>query len=162
MSEEKGRSFYELEIYKRYEQLSDVLRDIVDLWNSRYQNLIGDQMLRAVDSIGANIAEAMGRGHFKECLHHLYYSRGSLSETQHWIRRAIRRRLLNESQTNSLRENTMILSKQLNAFIRSQKPAYSSISRKMLLDRITEPAAKYSTNGKRKPGKSHQPKAISQ
>lgn len=41
-----------------------------------------DQVRRAVASIGANIAEAFGRYHYKDKLVFLYNARGSLYETQ--------------------------------------------------------------------------------
>ena len=122
MSGKSGSGFSELEIYKRYESLSELLWDMVESWPRRFQSIIGDQMLRAADSIGANIAEGVGRGHYKECLHHLYYARGSLAETQHWIRIAVRRKLVVEARIQPLRELSSTLHKQLNAFIAAQRP----------------------------------------
>jgi len=122
MSGKQGRAFYELEIYKRYENLSDLLWDIVDDWSPRHQIHPGNQLLRAVDSIGANIAESVGRGHFKDSHNFLLYARGSIAETQHWIRKAVHRKLLAEEHVEELRETSIVLHKQLNAFIRSQKP----------------------------------------
>jgi four helix bundle protein len=160
MAAKQGRAFYELEIYQRYETISDLLWDIVDKWSPRHQELIGDQMLRAVDSVGANIAEAVGRGHFKESLHHLFYGRGSLAETQHWIRRAVRRKMLDPEQVETLRQSTITLYKQLNAFIRSQRPDYSSSARKMAASKCSEPPAPYA-RFRRKGARSQKPKAKS-
>jgi four helix bundle protein len=78
-------------------------------------------MLRAVDSIGANIAESVGRGHARDSRNFLFYARGSVAETQHWIRVAIRRALLAPETVEQLRDTSTVLYKQLNAFIRAQK-----------------------------------------
>ncbi len=118
----QGRAFYDLEIYQRYEKLSDLLWDEVDRWEYRHQQHPGNQMLRAVDSIGANIAESIGRGHYKEGQQFLNYARGSVTETQHWIRRAVKRGLIQKQNLSDLRSTSIILHKQLNAFKRAQKP----------------------------------------
>ena len=130
MSGKEGTHFSQLQIYQRYEELSELLWNVVDCWDRMLQDRLGSQMLRAVDSIGANIAEAIGRAHFKESLHHLYYARGSLLETQHWIRVAVRRKLIDKTQTQQLREIALVLQRQLNAFIRVQRPKNSSPSTK--------------------------------
>jgi len=122
MSGKSGRSFYRLEIYRRYEELSDVLWTLIESWATRHQSIIGDQLLRAADSIGANIAESIGRGHFKDSVRFLYIARGSMNETVHWIRRAVSRGLINAKQAETLRPLCSLLQKQLNAFIRAQEP----------------------------------------
>jgi len=122
MSGTHGRSFADLEIYQLYESLSDRLWDIVESWDYRYQKRIGDQMLDAVDSIGANIAESIGRGHVRDGCRFLFFSRGSLHETEHWIRVAKRRRLIPDEALKELRDDFVILAKKLNAFIRKQRP----------------------------------------
>ena len=46
----------------------------------------GDQMLQAIDSVGANIAEGYARYHYLEKIRFYYISRASLSEgVEHWI-----------------------------------------------------------------------------
>jgi hypothetical protein len=67
------------------------------------------------------LAEANGRGHFREGLHFLYYARGSLLETQHWLRCAVRRNLLSPAHVVRLRECSIVLGKQLNAFTNAQR-----------------------------------------
>ncbi|HEY3321063.1 MAG TPA: four helix bundle protein [Planctomycetota bacterium] len=122
MSGSRGRGFYDLEIDQRYERLSTMLWDAVDVWSERHQRHPGRQMLEAVDSIGSNIAESVGRGHFGESQHFLLYARGSMTETQHWIRTAVRRRLFADALIPQLREESMSLHAQLNAFINAQRP----------------------------------------
>ena len=87
-------TFTDLVAYRRAVALADELHDIVvdwprvDLWSS------GIQLLRAADSVGANIAEASGRWHAPDRRRFLYIARGSLMETEHWLLCAERRGLL--------------------------------------------------------------------
>lgn len=52
------------------------------------------QLVRAADSVGANIAEATGRWHQADRRRLLFIARGSLRETEHWILLAQERGLL--------------------------------------------------------------------
>src|SRR5262249_27923623 len=84
---------------------------------------IGRQLVRAADSVGANIAEGSGRGSHKENRHFVRTARGSLYETQHWLRRAYRRDLLTRDQVVELKQIVENLTPMLNAYL-------ASISRK--------------------------------
>ena len=95
-------NFENLQIYKLSEKLSDQLWKIVVRWDVLARDTVGKQLVRAVDSIGANIAEGSGRGTDPEIRRFLRIARGSSYETQHWLRRAYRRRLLNEKEVNDL------------------------------------------------------------
>jgi four helix bundle protein len=88
--------FQNLQIYKLSEKLADQIWDVVVLWENLGKDTLGKQLIRAVDSIGANIAEGSGRGSDAELRRYLRISRGSLYETKHWLRRAYRRKLLTE------------------------------------------------------------------
>ena len=57
-------------------------------WPSFERWTIGVQLVRAADSIAANIAEASGRWHEADKRRLLVIARGSLYETQHWLARA--------------------------------------------------------------------------
>jgi four helix bundle protein len=52
---------------------------------------VGKQLIRAADSVGANIAEGDGRGTYADNRRHVRIARGSLNETKHFLRRAYRR-----------------------------------------------------------------------
>ncbi len=75
--------------------------------------------MRAADSIGANIAEGSGRGSDQDYRRFLRIARGSLYETQHWLRRAFRRELLTSEQIEFLKVLVDRLSPALNAYLRS-------------------------------------------
>lgn len=110
-------NFENLQIYKLSEKLSDQLWKIVVRWDALARDTVGKQLVRAVDSIGANIAEGSGRGTDPEIRRFLRMARGSLYETQHWLRRAYRRRLLNEKEVNDLLPLVKELTPKLNAYL---------------------------------------------
>jgi four helix bundle protein len=62
-------------------------------WRYVDQQSAGLQLLRAVESIGANIAEATSRWTYKEQLRFFIMARGSLHETQQWLEKASARGL---------------------------------------------------------------------
>ena len=56
------RSYEDLRVYKKAEELSDLVWQIVAGWQYFEKNTMGGQLLTAADSIGAYIAEGAGRG----------------------------------------------------------------------------------------------------
>ena len=77
------------------------------------------QLVKAADSIGANIAEGTGRGTPGENRRFVRISRGSLNETKYWLRRAINRGLIQDKQNAFLREMIDELGPSLNAYLNS-------------------------------------------
>ena len=110
-------NFERLEIYQLSEKVADQIWDIVNSWPRLAQRTIGEQVIRSAESIGANISEGSGRGTATDNRRFLRMARGSLYETRHWLRRAHKRQLLNDSQTNSLSLLITELTPKLNAYI---------------------------------------------
>jgi four helix bundle protein len=77
------------------------------------------QLVKAADSIGANIAEGAGRGTPKENKRFVRISRGFLNETKYWLRRACRRNLISKEQDACSRQIIENLGPQLNAYLKS-------------------------------------------
>src|ERR1700694_10829 len=94
-------NFESLRVYHLSEHLSDKIWDIALEWNTFAKDTIGKQLVKAVDSIGANIAEGTGRGTYVDNRRFVRIARGSLNETKHWLRRAYKRRLLSVKQVES-------------------------------------------------------------
>jgi len=55
-------NFEELEVYKLSERLADEIWVAVISWDRFARGTVGKQVVRAADSIGANIATGAGRG----------------------------------------------------------------------------------------------------
>lgn len=114
-----GKGFESLEVYRLAEELADRIWELVTGWDEFARHTVGRQMVRAADSIGANIAEGCGRGSFRENRHFARLGRGSLNETRHFLRRAFRRGLPTEDQIGQLQPLITELAPRLNAYIRS-------------------------------------------
>ncbi|MBI3125315.1 MAG: four helix bundle protein [Ignavibacteriales bacterium] len=112
-------NFEKLDVYKLSEKLCDLIWEIVINWESLSKNTLGSQMIRSSDSIGANIAEGTGRGSSKENKRFAKIARGSLYETKHWLRRAVKRNLLSKKQIDELKVIIDELSPRLSAYINS-------------------------------------------
>jgi four helix bundle protein len=86
-------SFRELAVYQRAAQLADEVRLSVRTWESTDLWTADIQTIRAADSIGANIAEALGRWSRADQARFLVIARGSVNELEHWLFRAAERSL---------------------------------------------------------------------
>ncbi len=115
----KIESFEDLKVYQLAEELGDQVGDIVIEWPTFAKSSLGYQLVKAADSIGANLAEGFGRFHFAENKQFARISRGSLYETRHWVRRAYKRGLIKQNETKGIRELVDELAPRLNAYIRS-------------------------------------------
>jgi len=112
-------NFEKLQVYQLSEKLADSVWGIVATWDSFAKDTVGKQIVRAADSIGANIAEGSGRGSLQDNRRFVRIARGSLYETIHWLRRSYLRELLSQTEVKKLRTLVEELSPKLNAFLRS-------------------------------------------
>ena len=111
----------ELDVYKLSEELSDMIWFDFDFWDKKVQNTIGYQIIRASDSIAANIAEGYGRFTPPDRKKFYLYSRGSLEETKAWVRKLTRRNVIGEAQVAKYQNIIDKLGPKLNAFINATK-----------------------------------------
>ncbi len=111
--------FENLKVYQMSENLADEIWDVVLGWDRFARDTVGGQIVRAADSIGANIAEGSGRGSFQDNRRFIRIARGSLKETQHFLRRAYKRKLLDDRQVNKIKPLVDNLAPMLNAYLRS-------------------------------------------
>lgn len=102
-------NFQKLQVYQLSERLADEVWRIVGNWEPFSKDTIGKQIVRSADSIGANIAEGSGRGAYQDNRRFVKIARGSLNETQHWLRRAYIRNLLTVEQVNNSNPSLMNL-----------------------------------------------------
>lgn len=114
-------SFYnleDLEVYQLAESFGDEIWFIVHEWDYFAKDTVGKQIVKAADSISANIAEGYGRFHYKENKNFCYFSRGSIIETKGWLKKSKTRKLLSEEQFNLLFEELQTIHLKLNAYIK--------------------------------------------
>ena len=113
------RAIDELEIYREAMEIGEEVWQIAVAWDYFAKNTVGKQIVAAVDSMAANLAEGHGRYHYKENRLFCYYSRGSAEETQTWIEKAVRRGLMTREFGKALYERIETFKKRLNAYINS-------------------------------------------
>jgi four helix bundle protein len=111
----------DLEIFQTAEQMCDRLHKMVSTWPPFDRETVGSQLVRAADSVGANMAESYGRFHYGDKLNFLYFARGSLYETKFWVRRARTRQLWTIETTDKALEFLDNLAKKLNTYIRDKR-----------------------------------------
>ncbi len=114
-----SRSFEDLEVYQLSERLADDGWYLVLEWPRLAQDTVGKQLVRACDSVGANIAEGSGKGTYADNKRFVRVARGSLYEARHWLRRAFRRQLLSAADIDRLKPMVSELGPRLNAYLRS-------------------------------------------
>jgi|SRR5438132_8964750 len=112
-------NFINLRVFQLSEVLADEIWDMVLEWTIFAKDTVGKQLVRAADSIGANISEGVGRGSFQDNRRFARTARSSLYETQFFLRRAFRRKLLRPEQIKSLKPLIEELGPKLNAYLKS-------------------------------------------
>lgn len=115
------KEIYELDVYTLAEKLSDMIWHEYDNWSAKAQYTIGHQIIRSSDSIAANIAEGYGRFTPADRKRFYHFSRGSFEETKAWLRKALRRKVINSNKSDEFKAVIDELGPKLNAFIRSTK-----------------------------------------
>ena len=112
-------AFKDLRVYQLAETLADQVWVLVASWDRFAKDTLGKQVVRASDSVGANIAEGAGRGSFVDNRRFVKIARGSLYEVMHLLRRAYQRNLVDAEQTERLTALLDELGPRLNAYLRS-------------------------------------------
>ena len=117
----ESQSFIELknlDVYQLSRKLSSIAWIIFCRMNFEDKKHIGDQFLRSVDSIGANIAEGYGRFHYLDKVRFYYNSRGSHYEAfTPWLELMLEREKISRQEFESISETALILQVKLNNFI---------------------------------------------
>jgi four helix bundle protein len=120
MSEKKYITLKDLEVYQLSRNLSSLAWKIYSKMSYEEKKIIGDQFIRSVDSVGANIAEGYARFHYLEKVRFYHISRASLSESiEHWAELMLERNIVSNPVYQELMEIHKPLQVKLNNFIAS-------------------------------------------
>ena len=111
-----------LHVYTNAMRLAETIWSEVEDWRRFERNALGRQLVRAADSIAANISEGHGRYHYGERRQFCYYARGSIQETLTWLAKAHHRGLIASDRYEGLRSDLTRTRKMLNGYIRSLRP----------------------------------------
>lgn len=114
-------TFDDLRVLQISESIADSIWKAVTAWDKFAKDVVGKQLARAADSMGANIAESFGRFSYGEKIQFLYYARGSLFETKYWLNRSRARNLFESKEVDVYALQLTDLARQLNALSRSLK-----------------------------------------
>jgi len=104
--------------YKIAFHLSNYVWDIVVKWEYFAKKTVGEQFVRAADSISANIAEGFGRYSKKDKIKFYRYSFGSLKESFDWNQKAKVRGLFSDEQYNHIFSELDKLPREINYLIK--------------------------------------------
>ena len=112
----------DLQVYQLSRKLSAIAWDIYSKMSFEEKKIIGDQFIRATDSIGANIAEGYSRFHFLDKVRFYYNARASQSEsTDHWLELLFERNKINQQVFDEYKSISKDLQIKLNNFIKFTK-----------------------------------------
>ena len=101
----------------------DVWADVNVLARDRRTAAIATQLLRAVGSIGANIAEGFSRASPRDRARHYEYALGSARESDHWLQ--LVHPLLGSATVNARRDVLTSIRRQLLVIIPQQRRSSS-------------------------------------
>ncbi len=111
----------DLEVYQLACGVSAKSWKIYTVFDYKTKSIIGDQFIRSVDSVGANIAEGFGRFHYLDRNKFNYNARGSLIEAMHWLETLKDRGFVKDPAYSQLYLEMQNLGVKLNNFISSTK-----------------------------------------
>lgn len=118
----------DLQIYQLAMELGEQTWSVVNGWDSFAKSTVGNQFVRAADSVAANISEGFGRYHYKENIRFCYIARGSLLETRTWLDKARRRALVDEALAQQLEKNINTLGVKLNNYLKTLGQKATSVT----------------------------------
>ena len=117
MDTRKFLKLNDIESFRIFFHLSNYVWEVVLKWSNFSQRTVGEQFVRAVDSISANIAEGFGRYGKKDKIKFYRYSQGSLSESLNWNEKSKVRKLLSGEEYKYIFSELQKLPKAINALI---------------------------------------------
>ena len=118
MEDRKFLQLNDIDAYKIAFHLSNYVWNIVIHWKHFEKSTVGEQFVRSVDSISANIAEGFGRHFKKDKIKFYRYSKGSLKESLDWNEKSKVWELISEEEYQHIFLELQKLPKALNFLIK--------------------------------------------
>jgi four helix bundle protein len=107
----------DLQVYQLSIEIAERIWKIVMEWDYLAKDTVGKQLIKAADSVAANLSEGFGRYFYKENKQFCYYSRGSLFETKTWLKKAQLRNLIDNQNFVQLNKEMDTIAIKLNNYI---------------------------------------------
>ena len=108
----------DISCYKRAFKLSNYVWNVVLGWDLFSKRAIGEQFVRAIDSVSANIAEGFGRYGKREKVRFYRISHGSIKESLDWNEKAKVRKLMKKEDYEYILKELQVLPKEINELIK--------------------------------------------
>ncbi|MEX0877524.1 MAG: four helix bundle protein [Candidatus Spechtbacterales bacterium] len=118
MVDKKYLKLNDVSVYRVAFELSNYVWNIVVEWDVLAKKTIGEQFIRSVDSISANIAEGFGRYFKKDKIKFYRYSFSSVQESLDWNEKAKIRHLVTKEQYEHIFKELNKLPKEINILIK--------------------------------------------
>lgn len=109
----------DLQVYQLSMDLGEEIWNLVMKWDYFAKDTMGKQLVKAIDSIAANLSEGFGRYHYREKINFGYYSRGSLYESRTWLKKATNRGLIDIEDYKRFINEIRNIGVKLNNYIKS-------------------------------------------
>lgn len=109
----------DLKVYTLAMEIGNQCWNVVNEWSYFEKDTTGKQLVRAADSIAANISEGYGRFHFNQKRYFNFIVRGSLFETKTWLDKAYNRGQISIEGHKLLKTEMNELCLMLNSYIKN-------------------------------------------
>lgn len=106
-----------LSCYKKSFDLSNFAWELVLRWQHFAKQTIGEQLVTAIDSISANIAEGFGRYSKRDKIKFYYISYASVLESIDWVKKAFFRKIITTKDYDFLLAELSSLPKEIHQLI---------------------------------------------
>jgi four helix bundle protein len=118
MENKKYLKLNDIEAYRISFALSNSIWDMVLQWSPLAQHTVGQQVIRAADSISANISEGFGRYSKKDKVKFYRYAQGSMYECFDWNEKSKLRKLITPEQHEHVLTELKKLPKAINSLVK--------------------------------------------
>ncbi|MFA6458710.1 MAG: four helix bundle protein [Patescibacteria group bacterium] len=109
--------YRELKVWQAAEDVFEmVCDDVKEFPKNKIAWIIEDQIVRSSGSIGANIAEGFSRKTKNDIIHFFIIARGSAAETEVWILRAEKQKLISALRREKYFQKLNEIKKMINSF----------------------------------------------